>query len=717
MRKQWLVLLIAVLASAMLWGCGSSGGGGDEVTKSTDDVATAENVGNCTICHTLDVHTELNAVVGVNSNENGLGSAITHDCEACHGGGQYHHGDGPIPYPELTLAQCATCHTDIQDKMDKVLASKHNYEDAENTEFEADGHDTRYCQRCHTGEGSVYLKDVIGDKSYLSSTIVAYGSAVGAGQVEALQNEDADGNPLLHSPGACFTCHSTLTGELVQFDPLAWDPNQNGESDQLDMCTSCHNYKSADGTVVFGSGSATSGTAEFYHNTAWYRTISTTHIDNPATATMVEGYVIRETSANPCFDCHGHELTTNTRYASDPEELTIHTQWASSGHAAGLMKAKLAVDSGLRTVENVDNITAAGGDETTSGGGFTHYNWDQTSRASCQMCHTATGFKNYVTDSVAYNTAMDTYATSSDIDDLPNDFSHLSGWSTDPTAGSGQNELLYCWGCHVNAETGELRVTGAVTATYTYNEQAIVFPDVGSSNTCVVCHSGRGNNETASTSSRFAGHHAPAAADLFSEYSHVAYEYPGLDYSNVSYFAHDSIDAEGQGPCVACHMNGEATDHSFDVVEKDDLGVITAIKADVCVTCHSGGHGYAFVSEDTTNDNGTFTVAGAAAALEEEAEGYKEAGDILLALLANTITNYQEAVVNQSSEVENDRGAFQNSKLPSDEPGGFAHNRYYVKRAIFDAIDWMEDGAINGTIADYSATYPEGASWLGSSRP
>ncbi len=713
MRKQWLVLLIAVLASAMLWGCGSSGGGGDEVSTTTEDVATAENVGNCTICHTLDVHSGYNGIVGLNEATNGVGSAITHDCEDCHGGGQYHRGQGPIPYPAPDITRCETCH----DQATTVLSSKHNYEDAENLEMLADGHDTRYCQRCHTAEGSVYFKEIIGDHDYLASAIVSYGTVPGDGQVEALANEDEDGNPILHSPGACSACHSPLTTELVQFDPDTWDPNQNGKSDQLDMCTSCHNYKTADGSQVFGSGTVDSGTVAFYHNTAWYRTLSTTHIDDPATADVVEGYVIREASDNPCFDCHGHELTTNTRYASDPEEATIHTQWASSGHAAGLMAAKLAADSGSRSEENVDNVTAAGGDETTSGGGFTHYNWDQASRSSCQMCHTATGFANYVTDSEAYNAALDEYADSSDVADLPNDFSHLSGWSTDPTVGSGQNELLYCWGCHTSAESGELRVTGAVTATYTYNDEAIVFPDVGSSNTCVVCHSGRGNNETASVSSRFAGHHAPAAADLFSEYSHVAYEYPDLDYSNVSYFAHDSIDADGQGPCVACHMNGEATDHTFGVVEKDDSGVITAIKADVCVTCHSGGHGYAFVTEDTTNDNGTFTAAGAAAALEEESEGYQEAGDILLELVANTITNYQGAVINQSSEIENDRGAFQNSKLPSDEPGGFAHNRYYVKRAIFDAIDWLEDGAIDGTIADYSATYPEGATWLGSSRP
>ena len=102
------------------------------------------------------------------------------------------------------------------------------------------------------------------------------------------------------------------------------------------------------------------------------------------------------------------------------------------------------------------------------------------------MCHTATGFSNYVSNPAGYNPDN-------------NDFSHLSGWT--PGGNSGQNELLYCWGCHENAGTGVLRVAGAVTAVYTYNGEPVVFPDVGASNTCVVCHSGRGNNEEASTSS------------------------------------------------------------------------------------------------------------------------------------------------------------------------------------------------------------------------
>ncbi len=61
-------------------------------------------------------------------------------------------------------------------------------------------------------------------------------------------------------------------------------------------------------------------------------------------------------------------------------------------------------------------------------------------------------------------------------------------------------------------------------------------------------------------------------------------------------------------------------------------------------------------------------------------------------------------------------GAFQNYKYTDDEPGGFAHNRWYVKRLLFDAIDFLQDGSLNDAIADYSTSYPLAAVWLGTAR-
>jgi hypothetical protein len=375
-----------------------------------------------------------------------------------------------------------------------------------------------------------------------------------------------------------------------------------------------------------------------------------------------------------------------------------------------------------------DAAMAAYASDGSSNGGYTHYNWDKTNdtvpgdytgRSACQKCHTATGFVNYVTAPANYDPAN-------------NDFSHLSAWTAD--TGSPQNEMLYCWGCHSSAESGTLRVSGAVTAPYTYGGAEVVFPDVGKSNTCFVCHGGRGNNETVSGSGYFAGHHAPAAATLYSNLTHVAYEYPGLDYSNKSYFAHSSLgDDDGSGPCVTCHMSGDTPNHEFAVVEKNDSGVIASINPDVCVTCHDGEYAL-IVSSGLVGTTAnifdgiaavptvvTQAMADAAAAfLEEESEGYREAGQLLLDLLnqANGLTNYTGAVINQNNVPDNDKGAFQNSLLISNEKGGFAHNSYYVKRAIFDAIDWVApvaDGNVqlDGIIPDYTAGYAGAMNWLG----
>ncbi|HSH69043.1 MAG TPA: hypothetical protein VK997_03930, partial [Deferrisomatales bacterium] len=33
------------------------------------------------------------------------------------------------------------------------------------------------------------------------------------------------------------------------------------------------------------------------------------------------------------------------------------------------------------------------------------------------------------------------------------------------------------------------------------------------------------------------------------------------------------------------------------------------------------------------------------------------------------------------------------------DPGGFAHNRYYVKRLIYDSIDWLDNNILDDSTA------------------
>ena len=195
MCKQWLFLIVALLASFTLWGCGSSRDSSDVGGVDPGGVIeTAERTGNCTICHDFLVHTQLSGIAGVNPDAQGIGLAITHDCEDCHGGGQFHHGTGPIPFPSPDADRCATCH----DQASLVVASKHNAEDETNVAMLADGHDSGYCQRCHTAEGFRNAINITGDHDDIVNGIVDFGETPGMGQVEALEHEDAAGNTLLH---------------------------------------------------------------------------------------------------------------------------------------------------------------------------------------------------------------------------------------------------------------------------------------------------------------------------------------------------------------------------------------------------------------------------------------------------------------------------------------------------------------------------------------
>ncbi len=661
---------------------------------------------SCTPCHysgdlmvTLPDTTTLSPVVG---------------CRACHGSDNHPEDN----FASVAAAACFTCHNTEHHTNygsvvgDKVAESKHgNF-----------GHNTGACARCHTYEGSVAYAAYTGDKA----AEVANAADLTSRAIEAVT---ATNGP------TCAACHDPHTGGMRAV--ADWDPNDNGVADQFDICTSCHNYTNKDGLMVAG-GSTTNpaianGSVEFYHSTSWYRTIPTTHYDNPATGVgltvnKIEGYVIRKDSANPCFDCHGHELKTNTRYADapvagDPEkETTIFTDWAKSGHAGGLLKIKLAAATVTyaNSNEQTDAVMNAGVMDPPENP-WAHYNWDQTTtRAACQHCHTATGAANFL-DSANANVPYDT---------ANNNFSHLSGWTS--AAGSPQNELLYCWGCHSQAETGALRYTGAVTVDYTVNSLPVAI-NAGNSAACITCHSGRGNldtllgtatmDPTAAFISSPANktHYMGSAQSIYQATLNLPYTF-GLNYADVAYFEHNTLG------CAECHMTSENS-HTYEVVEKNDLGVVTAIASDKCVECHSGAHGAPFVAASMLGTEVTLAagptvvtqpmIDAAGAFIEEESEGFQQGlVEFNLQLAANGIT-MTSAYPYASGTIANQgvSGAIYNYKFLQMEAGAFAHNRVMAKRMVWDSIDWLDNGAIDNSVPTTVAGNTAAAAWLGSARP
>jgi hypothetical protein len=642
-----------------------------------------------------------------------------------------HNGVGPIPFPQPDANRCATCHNGR-------TAPATNANTAFDTSNHVEGTPSfsGLCIRCHTHEGAVLsnISGFTGDSVVLQNP--AYGPPVVTTALTGFK---------------CETCHEHggglrgVTGRDAAGNLVLYDPARNRSTNQFDLCTSCHNMYNYNQTKVIYSGTVASSTQSWVgsgpHTTTgtdWYRRIVSTHKEKgmstlltipfanmtsaaDASDTRITGYAVRLTNTNndasfkgPCLDCHGHEAKTNTGSTAPTTNSTIHTDWAQSGHAGGLLTAKYNAGSATPTIPptpptlgRLDAVTQAYVDTTTNS--WSHYNWDDTAtRGDCQMCHTATGTSNYL---VKQTTDLTGYSSAG------NNFSHLIGWNA--TGGSKrQNELLYCWGCHKDAGTGSLRNTSQAILSFTFNDQPIVITNAGKSTACVVCHGGRGSaGEAAATddrSSRFNGHHAPTAGFIYNEKTHIGYEYAGLSYTNSAFYKHDKISANAVGPCASCHMGPSGStaqpspSHSFLAVT-ESAGVITAITNQaLCNTCHTPGGS----SEMTP------------AILDEEKAAYAQASLVLNNWVNNVAgyTNYLGYPINGTNynnqnplqPVSNNAyGAYQNAKINLEEPCAYVHNRIYAKRLIFDSIDWMNNGVLNGTITIDVVTYPLAAAWLG----
>lgn len=762
-KKLNIVMFLALSCAVFLNGCGSSN---KEGSASLSDEATVGDT-VCIQCHggrNFDSVTGEDKVVEYQRSSPHLGDPG--GCEACHGGGAQHNGVGPIPYPSPDIARCQHCH----DGKTAPITTAQNYSTSQHTNLAHQSSVCIRCHTNEgallsniaglTGANNTPASGSYAGQSFYNRNIglVSWGYAYTAINCKTCHEHGAG----IRSVYALYsTAAGRDTGKTV-WNPsgaasgsVTGDRQTDNKNNQFNLCTSCHNMYDYNGTNVLYSGTAASGTQTAgHHETSWYRLIASTHKEKgmtkvilpyanmssaaDGTNTRITGYVIRKVAptgaataadktktyytdpsySGPCFDCHGHEAKTTgaANPTSASAAVTIYTDWAQSAHAGKILSAKKVSNGAMASSATTDKAMQSYSDDTFMGGtsAWGHYNWDSTlkpdandstkyvdDRGSCQKCHTATGFSNFANNPTTY-------------DSTRNDFNHLMDWkqvAATATAVGGskrQNEVLYCWGCHSNAGSGTLRNPGAVTADYTYNSVAVVFPDVAKSNVCVVCHGGRGNTQTA-RSSRFEGHHGTTAGMLFASVSHIGSEFTGKDYTPPSFFEHDKINASTSGPCASCHMQAGSAKHTFSVVSTSSVdGTIAKIRSQaICDSCHTG------------------TYAMTPAILNEEKDGFTEATDLLTAYLANTEVNYYNVNITTTASTSTglagltnaQYSAFQNAKLPADSPGAWAHNRYYAKRLIFDSLDCMQHGdTLTGSITLTSTqltAYPNAATWLG----
>jgi hypothetical protein len=768
-------VLTLCMAALLIGGCGSSG------NKEGDGGLT--NVGDtvCVQCHSAvqdpltretiitqyersSPHKDVAAVNGGNG------------CESCHGSASQHNGVGPIQYPDPFAGngtRCADCHNGViapaTDAPTTFAGSLHA-----NMTIETGN----ACRRCHTHEGAV-----LGNIGGLTGNGEIMDNAVNQGFVPY--------SPA-YSQFNCATCHEhgaglrTVMARDNNSNLVNWNPDKNQTAGQFDLCTSCHTMYDYTGNTLLASGTgadaATGKPATVkvgHHETSWYRVIATTHYDNPVTGlkatdvaldngNIIEGYVIRNViydaaagetviHQNPCFDCHGHEAYAGT-YRGRTTTPTIYTDWAQSGHAGGLLKAKYAAadNTTSRTTNQVDSVMISGvaaadcvatfgslKRATSAGDAWAHYQWERTlkadgtnDRGSCQKCHTATGASNYLSNPAAY-------------DYKANDFSHLSGWakatSTTATVPSPQQELLYCWGCHTSAAKGLLRAPGAITADYNFNGARAVFPNVGNSNICISCHSGQASGESVTaiadssfTNVSFVNSHYLAVAGLMyvksgfiawfgtsdnsiaggattyrqsltsdadggtltSTHRKLGTTAINGDSHNTAVFTAGNFDSNG--PCVTCHMQatGQATrstSHTWEI----NMNAAN----EVCIKCHSGEVDNAALLEEFIDGQAAPFQNALAVALDRlgtrynityNPASYPYFFDNLIGTAVKDWTRVgSTAGTLSTADAKKLMGACFNINLLIREPAAYVHARTYARRLLYDTIDFLDDGTIN----------------------
>jgi len=470
-------------------------------------------------------------------------------------------------------------------------------------------------------------------------------------------------------------------------------------------CTYCHELLDSTGTPSAGPKTPS------FHQTDPAMNILDTHMATAGTwsytdgsnmGSGVSGYAMDFNSETVCTNCHNPHGTAD-----------INREWLYSAHA-----------------------------DTLTGKAWTFYNWscDGTyrdgcgkssafspisDRRKCQRCHTTTGFAAYAEALRTGDAARAALISSGTASPMP--VAYTQGTSS---TGSYASEMLHCNGCHTN-NRGTLRNPGGYTAPYAINysgsDKAVAsatYPDVAGSNVCVACHSGRvsgdsikalnttttatidfGNISTSTFASNFLPHNFASAGVMFAA---IGYEYSGRSYANPSSYRHDQIGTSAvpntgtNGPCVGCHMfrTDQPGNHTFMPVSKIG-GTVTSVTSEVCYNCHAGSSSQ--LADVVQNEEEDFLEAltvlnwALTAATFTPSSGFPP--------FLNTKWTYTtDADWTGNTTGKNNMGAAFNYSLLNNEPAAFVHNRAYVKRLIYDSIDWLDNRQMDYSVGSRLAT-------------
>jgi hypothetical protein len=485
----------------------------------------------------------------------------------------------------------------------------------------------------------------------------------------------------------CESCHGpgSLHADAGGAGPISLLSNTSGTtfgavtvSGQFVMCTGCHELLNISTGALNASPTHSTGAPsptgpQYIITDTHFATAGNWSGAGGANINDISGYAMNYASETVCTDCHNPHKNAD-----------INRDWASSKHAD-----KLAADA------------------------WAHYNWScdaancgaAGSRTSCQRCHTATGFAAYADALQSGNQSL--------AETIWN-----GGISLVPYSAGFKPEMLKCTGCHTD-NRGNLRNPGAYNAKYTIgtvpNAVANVqYPNLSTSNVCIPCHVGRGNGKTIhnlntgqtatvdfSNLSFPDGHYLTAGGTMFKG---TPYEYAGRTYMDPASFKHNQIGTSNapntglNGPCIGCHMDrtGMSGNHLFEPISANSGTII--VSSAICFTCHAG----------SSTDFGTV--------VQDEKDRFDSALQALQTQLALATsgsytfsTNYPYFVQKNwlsasdtdttgNTTGKNNLGAAFNFSLLYHEPGAYVHNSRYVKRLIYDSLDWIDDGIMNNSV-------------------
>ncbi len=649
--------------------------------------------------------------------------------------------------PTAGLSACAACHTRVTADW---LTSKHANLDPAGDLYSAGVPTLGIVQ---AGPACIKCHDPNGDSGNLSA---GYTGATGVMR-PVIGCETCHGPGSFHvsggGEGPITRLANTTFGSPVTLGTVT-------VSAQFVTCTACHELLKSDGTITTAThapaGTAPTGMQYVITDTHYATTLSSdfssTNGANTNPTYGVRGYAMDFAGDRVCVDCHDPHKTAEInkewaqsahgdRYANNSSDPNGFLSGAWSHYNWSCDKSSL---------QTTMSSLACGYSNTTASSGYSN-------RKACQRCHTTTGFIGYADALGSGDLATAEALRKGTISRL----SYTSAFKPEMLKCNGCHTDNRGTLRNPGAITANYDVAMSyptyTAASATYAKVSYTFPDLSGSNVCMACHTGRESGDSIKQLNVQAGlphtinfydvsflssHYLTAGGTIFKV---TGYEFDGRAYDNLDIYRHDKIgtsatqllwpyeDTGSNGPCIGCHMSraGKNGNHLFLPVARDASGV-TGIASAVCQKCHGPNEqlildmviGKRMQFKDAlealmdqlairnlffypnnpyffTNPGG-YTAPKTACTDNVPVRNWQTNGTtsvsgsyVVATGLGCTYTGNNDGVPGTG---KNNMGAAFNFNLLEHDPGAYAHNRMYVKRLIYDSIDWLDDNQMNNSV-------------------